>query len=92
VPRVTEDTTMSNDSYSYGAQAIAAAPEVRVEGREFARTLQRFATNIFTTVLDWQERARQRRRLSELDDRMLKDIGLTRADVSREVEKPFWMQ
>ena len=70
MPRVTEDTTMSNDSYSYsdGAQVIAAAPEVRVDGREFARALQRFATNIFTTVLDWQERARQRRRLSELDD------------------------
>ena len=85
---------MSNDSYrySYGAQAIAAAPEARVDGREFARALQRFATNIFTTVLDWQERARQRRRLSDLDDRMLKDIGLTRADVSREVGKPFWMQ
>jgi uncharacterized protein YjiS (DUF1127 family) len=80
---------MSN--YSYNAQAAVAAPEVRVDGREFVRALQRFATNIFTTVLDWQERARQRRRLSELDDRMLKDIGLTRADVSREIEKPFWM-
>lgn len=81
---------MSN--YSYNAQAAVAAPQARVDGREFAGALQRFAANVFTTVLEWQERARQRRRLSELDDRMLKDIGLTRADVSREVEKPFWMQ
>jgi uncharacterized protein YjiS (DUF1127 family) len=80
---------MSN--YSYPAPAAVAAPEASVDGREFARTLQRFAANVFTTALEWQERARQRRRLAELDDRMLKDIGLTRADVSREVEKPFWM-
>ncbi len=89
MPRVTEDTDMSN--YSYNAQAAIAAPEVNVDGRELTQALQRFAANVFTTVLEWQERARQRRRLSELDDRMLKDIGLSRADVHREIEKPFWM-
>jgi uncharacterized protein YjiS (DUF1127 family) len=31
--------------------------------------------------------ARDRRRLLELDDRMLKDIGLSRADVEREAER-----
>ena len=83
---------MSNDSYSYsyGAQAAIAAPQPRVSGREFARTLQRFAAQVLATVLEWQERARQRYRLAELDDRMLKDIGLTRADVANEVSKSFW--
>ncbi len=38
----------------------------------------------------WIERVRQRRRLAELDDAALKDIGLTRADVRIELEKPFW--
>jgi uncharacterized protein YjiS (DUF1127 family) len=78
-------------NYSYNAQAAVAAPEASFEGREFGRTLQRFASTVFTTVLEWQERAHQRYRLAELDDRMLKDIGLTRADVTREVQKPFWM-
>jgi uncharacterized protein YjiS (DUF1127 family) len=41
-------------------------------------------------ILTWQERARQRRALESLDDRMLKDIGLSRADVMRECDKPFW--
>lgn len=41
-------------------------------------------------VLAWQERVRQRYHLSGLDDRLLKDIGLSRADVEREVDKPFW--
>jgi uncharacterized protein YjiS (DUF1127 family) len=42
------------------------------------------------TGLTWLERARQRRDLRELNDHMLRDIGLTRADAWAESEKPFW--
>ena len=35
-------------------------------------------------------RSRQRRALAELDDHLLRDIGLTAYDITREVEKPFW--
>jgi uncharacterized protein YjiS (DUF1127 family) len=42
-------------------------------------------------VLTWHERARQRRRLRALDDYMLRDIGLSRADVEGEADKPFWL-
>lgn len=38
----------------------------------------------------WLNRRRQRQDLKLLDDRLLKDIGLTSFDVAREVEKPFW--
>ena len=38
----------------------------------------------------WIERVRQRRFLSELDDHMLRDIGVTRVEAARECEKPFW--
>jgi len=38
----------------------------------------------------WVDRRRQRRHLAALDDGALKDIGLTRADVRMELEKPFW--
>jgi uncharacterized protein YjiS (DUF1127 family) len=38
----------------------------------------------------WLERSRQRRALAELNDHMLRDIGLTRADAWAEAEKPFW--
>jgi uncharacterized protein YjiS (DUF1127 family) len=41
-------------------------------------------------LLLWHEMARQRHQLSMMDDRMLKDIGLTRADVGSETRKPFW--
>ena len=42
------------------------------------------------TLLDWQERARQRRQLFDLDDAALKDFGRSRADAAREGAKPFW--
>jgi hypothetical protein len=36
-------------------------------------------------------RVRQRRALRKLDDRLLADVGLTRADARRECAKPFWI-
>jgi uncharacterized protein YjiS (DUF1127 family) len=42
------------------------------------------------TVSLWRARARQRRQLAVLDDRMLADIGINRCDVMRECDKRFW--
>jgi uncharacterized protein YjiS (DUF1127 family) len=42
--------------------------------------------NLFT----WQRRRVDRLRLQSLDDHMLRDIGLSRADVDAEATKPFW--
>ena len=50
----------------------------------------RFAARALATLLTWQERAAQRHALRRLDDRMLADIALSRADVEREASKPFW--
>ena len=46
--------------------------------------------HLATTLLDCQERARQRRRLLALDDAALKDFGRSLADAAHEGEKPFW--
>ena len=42
-------------------------------------------------IATWFARSRQRHDLAELDDRMLEDIGVTRAQAGREIDKPFWM-
>lgn len=38
----------------------------------------------------WRQRQEQRRSLALLSDRLLRDVGLTRDDVERELEKPRW--
>ncbi len=47
-------------------------------------------TPLLDRLSQWSERAAQRRRLAELDDRMLGDIGVSRADAYRESSKWFW--
>ena len=37
-----------------------------------------------------QARVSERRHLATLDDRLLADIGLDRADAMAEADKPFW--
>ena len=54
------------------------------------RSLDRGLGRVFDTILSWSERSRQRRALMTLDDRMLRDIGLTRGQVEVEGGKPFW--
>jgi len=41
-------------------------------------------------VLTWLDRYRSRNELLRLDDHMLKDIGLSSADVELEAGKRFW--
>jgi len=50
----------------------------------------RALTRAADRLLTWQERARQRRALECLSDHMLRDIGLSRADVMAEATKRFW--
>lgn len=48
--------------------------------------LEHLVEKLFT----WQRRLIDRRSLESLDERMLRDIGVTRADVHQEASKPFW--
>lgn len=45
---------------------------------------------LFTTLHCYQRRHCSRQRLLMLDERLLKDIGLSRTDAEREGGKPFW--
>lgn len=47
-------------------------------------------TAVLGLLLIWYFRRQQRFDLASLDERGLKDVGLSRADVAREVDKPFW--
>jgi uncharacterized protein YjiS (DUF1127 family) len=46
--------------------------------------------NLFGQVTIWRERHAWRADLCRLDDHLLADIGLTRAEAEVEIAKPFW--
>lgn len=56
-----------------------------------ARVVAQGGLAILSLLESWYERARQRHRLAMLDDRALRDLGLSRADVWNETRKPFWI-
>ena len=69
---------MTTRSSTFASPAQLAAPR----GGLFTALLNRLA--------EWQERAEQRNNLAGMDDRMLKDIGVSPVDAARESSKPFW--
>ena len=50
------------------------------------------AQSVVATLRAWRRRMRERDQLSRMDDRMLADIGLTRADAAYLSDKPFWRE
>lgn len=49
-------------------------------------------SRILARLGEWRRRARDRAELASLDDRMLRDVGLTRADAEFLSNKPFWQE
>ena len=58
-------------------------------GGMVARIL-RLPMSALDTLLLWQARADERWSLARMDDRMLSDMGLSRADAAHEAALPFW--
>lgn len=79
---------MKTSSYS-AVPRISVAKPASMTGSWFAKILRLIAIMV-ANVVHWQERAKQRRQLSELDDRLLSDIGVRRIDAHHESSKHFW--
>ena len=45
---------------------------------------------LWVLVWMWIARSRQRRTLADLDDRLLRDIAVSRKAAAHEAAKPFW--
>jgi uncharacterized protein YjiS (DUF1127 family) len=52
--------------------------------------MRRSARYLMASLRLWRRRRRDRRELARLDERTLKDLGLTRADAEFLLNKPFW--
>jgi uncharacterized protein YjiS (DUF1127 family) len=55
----------------------------------WARLVQ-YLKHGFMTLYMWQRRVNDRCHLSEMDQRLLDDIGISRADAEAEAAKAFW--
>ncbi len=59
-------------------------------GRGLLASIAALAVAVVEVPYRWQTRAEQRVRLGEMEDRMLRDIGINRLEAEREARKPFW--
>lgn len=55
-------------------------------------TLAALLGTLGDTLRTWQTRARQRRELRSLDDEVLRDVGISRAQARFSADKPFWRE
>lgn len=69
------------------ADATLPAP---LRGGSMLSALGAAALRGYCTIQLWSGRAQQRAALATLSDRMLKDIGISRASANLEAAKPFW--
>ena len=49
-------------------------------------------SDVRAALREWRGRKNSRLELARLDERMLRDIGLTRAAADHELNKPFWRE
>ena len=71
-------------------KALATGPVGAGRTQPVSYTLRDILHALVLQILIWHERSRQRRDLAQLSDHMLRDIGLSRAEVWVERGKPFW--
>ena len=72
---------------------MTVIPLHEIGGSGFGSRRARYAPpSVLWILREWRRRARDRSHLAQLDDRMLRDIGLTRADAESLSNKLFWRE
>ena len=65
-------------------------PRVIEERQSLGASLVAFVMRSVAKVREWRERARSRQALLRIDDRMLRDLGISRAMADFKGSQPFW--
>lgn len=82
-------TCTSNSPFDFiSGESAAARPSWL--SRIWAKLVEILSVERRLLIWTQFEKVRQRRMLLEIDDRLLRDIGLTREQAEREARKPFW--
>ena len=67
-------------------------PRQPVRRNDAVRVVSDAGQHFVGTLREWRRRSHERAELAKLDDRMLRDIGLTRADAEFLSNRPFWRE
>jgi uncharacterized protein YjiS (DUF1127 family) len=70
-------------------QSVAARRIRTLQAQPIGTLLSRLLL-IVTLPIIWHERGCHRRDLLTIEERLLRDVGLTRKDIELEARKPFW--
>ncbi|MCG8427824.1 MAG: DUF1127 domain-containing protein [Chromatiales bacterium] len=73
-------------------QLLAFSRSLDLQGHmhQLWQILKKWVAFAFGQLALYRARVRQRRELAEMSDRLLEDIGISRAEALGEAEKPFW--
>jgi uncharacterized protein YjiS (DUF1127 family) len=66
--------------------------KMRLHRTPWRRALRQAIDWAIALIREWRRRSRGRVDLARLDERMLRDIGITPVEAWREINKPFWRQ
>jgi uncharacterized protein YjiS (DUF1127 family) len=86
--------THCNDTIRYPGNLDQATAELKLRARAAGSALADLMWVVVILPVEflrhWQSKARDRKMLRQLDDKLLKDVGLTRADLDREYSRSFF--
>jgi|SRR6516225_2227176 uncharacterized protein YjiS (DUF1127 family) len=82
----------ANAKLSRATSSCADRSPGETQWQASARRLSGFLSGVHATLRKWRQRKNGRLELARLDERMLRDIGLTRVDADYEINKPFWRE
>ncbi len=71
---------------------FVAANDISAAVYGMVQRIEAAAKEVRGTLSTWASRVEERRQLEMLSDHLLVDIGVTRAEVSVEINKYFWQR
>ena len=83
---------MQAGQVSLGSKISALPESISSIISVYAYKVVRKVETVMEKLSVYSTRIDDRRHLSNLDDRALRDIGLTRSDVENEINKYFWQR
>lgn len=54
------------------------------------KTIVKPSKRLYKIFKQWNKRIQERKQLAKVDERLLKDMGISRFEANQEIAKPFW--